>query len=171
MTMTRRRFVASSLVLGAGAATIPGHIAWADEKSDALSKAIGESPLVYVSPLRSDGSESRCHAEVWFVPDGGDLLVVTDAKRWRAVAIGKGLGQARLWVGDFGVWKKAEGRYLQAPGCDANARLEKDPAAHERALEAFGSKYASAWGSWGPRFEKGLASGERVLIRYTPQGG
>ncbi len=171
MTMTRRRFVANSFVFGTGIAAVPHNVAWADAKPDDLSKAINESPLVYVSPLRKGGAESQCHAEVWFVADGGDLLVVTEAKRWRAEAIGKGLGSARLWVGDFGVWKKSKGRYREAPGCDASARLEKDPAVHERALQAFGTKYASAWGSWGPRFKKGLASGERVMIRYTPRRG
>ncbi len=168
MKFTRRRFVARSLVLGAGVALLPRRFARAEASQTALEKAVAESPLVYISPLRSDGQESQCHAEVWFVPDGKDLLVVTDAKRWRAAAIGKGLDRARLWVGDYGVWKKADGKFREAPGCDARASLEKDAAAHARALETFGQKYASAWGSWGPRFEKGLASGERVLIRYAP---
>jgi hypothetical protein len=127
-----------------------------------------ESPLVYVSPLRSNGDESRCHGEVWFVEDAGELLVVTNPKRWRAAAIGAGLATARIWVGDFGLWKKAENRFREAPGCLATARIEPDPSAHDRALKLFGEKYPSAWGSWGPKFKNGLASGDRVMIRYTP---
>ncbi len=34
-------------------------------------------------------------------------------------------------------------------------------------LQKFGAKYPAEWAKWGPRFTKGLASGERVLIRYT----
>lgn len=171
MTLTRRRFVTNALVLGAGAALLPLRIARADTHANKLKSAIAESPLVYVSPLKSNGNTSSCHGEVWFVPDGGDLLVVTDAKRWRARAIGMGLDKAQLWVGDYGVWKRANGRYKQAPSSQARATIEADPAVHARALQSFGKKYASEWGSWGPRFKQGLASGERVLIRYAPVAG
>lgn len=168
--VSRRKFLEWGAVMGAGLAVPLPAFAWAPSKE--LAAAITSSPLVYVSPLRTDGSESRCHGEVWFVADEAagknDLLVVTNPERWRAAAIGRGLGKARLWVGDYGVWKNAEGRYRGAPGCVAAARLEKDVEVHARALEAFGKKYASSWDSWGPRFKKGLASGERVLIRYSP---
>ncbi len=133
-----------------------------------LDQALAQSQLVYVTPLKSDGSESACHGEVWFVTDGADVLVVTAAERWRAAAIGKGLDRARLWVGDHGVWKRAAKAWEKSPTTDATARIDADPAVHARALELFGSKYSREWGKWGPRFEKGLASGERVLIRYSP---
>jgi hypothetical protein len=163
---TRRAFLEAGLIASAGLGLPLRAFAW--EQPEALAQAISESPLVYVSPLRSNGDESRCHAEVWFVADEGSLWVVTDSKRWRAAAIGLGLRTARLWVGDFGLWKKSKGRYRQAPGCVALARIDSDPAAHDNALQLFGKKYASAWESWGPRFKNGLASGERVLIRYAP---
>ena len=99
--------------------------------------------------------------------DGDDLLVVTSPERWRAACISKGLDQARLWVGDFGMWKESKGGFRSAPGYDAKASLEADHAVHARALAAFGKKYPDEWDKWGPRFAKGLASGERVLIRYA----
>ena len=132
--------------------------------------ALGTSPLVYITPLKRDESESRCHSEVWFVQDGDSALVITGADRWRAIAIGKGLDRARLWVGDYGVWD-AKARYKAAPSFLAQALIEGTPAAHDHALALFGSKYPSDWGSWGPRFKGGLADGTRVLIRYRPGAG
>lgn len=129
--------------------------------------ALAESPLVYVSPLRKDGSESRCHGEVWFVEDGSDFLVVTADDRWRAVAVRRGLDRARVWVGDFGVWTRSD-RFRSGPRFLARASFESDAAARERALERFGAKYAREWGKWGPRFRKGLSDGSRVLLRYRP---
>lgn len=164
--ISRRTFLEAGLIAGAGLVLPLRAFAW--DQPTALAKAIEESPLVYVSPLLANGDESKCHGEVWFVAEEGEMLVVTNPERWRAAAIGQGLGTARMWVGDFGLWKKSKGRYRQAPGCVATARLEPDPKAHERALKLFGEKYTSVWDSWGPRFKGGLASGERVLIRYTP---
>ncbi len=165
--ISRRLFLGAGFVAGVSLVLPLRARAW--ERPKALGAAIRKSPLVYVTPLRSSGSESRCHAEVWFVADGADLLVVTTSERWRAAAIARGLGTARLWVGDYGVWKKAEGRYREAPSCVAQARLDPDPVVHARALQAFGSKYAaSGWAKWEQRFKDGLASGERVMIRYTP---
>ena len=160
-TIDRRRFLeatAATLALGALAPRqlFAGHHEQAEK----------ESSLVYVSPLRKDGAESTCHGEVWFVKDGNDLLVVTAADRWRAQAIAKGLDRARLWVGEHGVWKNSNGAFRSSPMHDATARIDAD--AHQKALEAFGSKYSKEWGKWGPRFKDGLADGSRVLIRYSP---
>jgi hypothetical protein len=166
--MNRRDFLHAGIV--AGASVVFPLRARGFERSKALDEAIAKSRLVYVTPLLSDGSESKCHAEVWFADDAGDLLVVTNPERWRAAAIGRGLKTARLWVGDYGVWKKAADRFREAPVCVAQAQIEADPAVHARALVTFGKKYASSWDTWGPRFKNGLASGERVLIRYTPSG-
>jgi hypothetical protein len=132
--------------------------------------ALGSSRLVYVSPLRRDGSESRCHGEVWFVADGSDAVIVTAADRWKAVALGRGLDRARLWFGDFGVWTRSGDKFRSAPGFEARASRVVDPALRERALGAFGRKYADEWDKWGPRFRAGLADGSRVMIRYAPAG-
>lgn len=165
--LTRRGFLEAAAVATAGL-VLPRRAFASWEPPQVLSRAIASSPLVYVTPLRSDGSESRCKGEVWYAADGADLLVVTNPGRWRAAAISRGLDRARLWVGDYGLWKQANERFREAPGCLAKARIETDRAVHARALEVFGKKYAASWSSWGPRFEKGLASGERVMIRYTP---
>lgn len=69
-----------ALKLGAGAACaalLPMRAFGAEETRDGLQPAMVESDLVYVTPMRSNGAESRCQAEVWFVEDGGDAVVVT----------------------------------------------------------------------------------------------
>jgi hypothetical protein len=163
----RRSFVVGAAASLAAMAWPIGVRAEAGADDSALEKALAGSYVVYLSPLKSDGSESFCHAEVWYVMDGDDVLVVTSADRWRAVAIAKGLDRARLWVGEHGIWKRAGKAWEQDPTVDATGTIEGDGKAHERALATFGAKYAKEWGKWGPRFEKGLTSGERVLIRYT----
>ncbi len=161
-----------ALLSAAGAATallLLPRTTWSRARlalSAAAKQALGASPLVYITPLKKDGGESRCHAEVWFVADGDDALVVTGSDAWRAVAIGKGNTQARLWLGDFGVWTDADSGWKSAPSFDADAKLERDAAAHAHGLALFGTKYAAEWGKWGPRFKDGLADGSRVLIRY-----
>ena len=172
--ITRRSFVRGGLALAGGAAMagaglVPRSVrAHGHDDTKAALAAAASSPLIYVSPLKSGGLESRCHGEVWFVADGRDLLVVTDAERWRAACIAKGHDQARIWVGDYGVWTRSQGAFRKAPSYVASARLDRDPAAHARALEVFGRKYAKGWSDWGPRFRDGLASGKRVMIRYSP---
>ena len=165
MRLTRREL----LIASAGAALIPriGH-AEASALSPAAKAALDTSPLVYVTALKRDGSESRCHAEVWFIGEGDSALVVTSSKAWRARAIGKGLTRARLWVGDHGTWDSSgKTRAFDAsPSFLAEASLETAQAAHDHALTLFGSKYTREWGSFGPRFKTGLADGSRVLIRY-----
>lgn len=161
---TRRRFLAA-VVAGAAAAGLPRTTRAA---APTFEQAARESGLVYVSPLLADGAESTCHAEVWFVIDGGDLLVVTNRERWRAAAIARGLDRARLWVGDHGLWRSTKEAWRESPSADATARFDGDLEVRKRALALFGAKYEGEWRKWGPRFEKGLASGDRVLIRYTP---
>lgn len=169
MQLTRRELLIAGSA-SAASALLP-RFARADAAglSAAARAALGTSALVYVTALKRDGAESRCHAEVWFVKDGDSALVVTGSDRWRAQAIQKGLTRARLWVGDHGVWD-ARGKdtaYQGAPSFLAAAGIEIAPAQHDHALSLFGSKYTKEWGSWGPRFKNGLADGSRVLIRYS----
>jgi len=166
--ITRRQFLALG---GAGAAAL----AWpraaralAYELPQAAKDALAKSPLVYVSPLKKDGSESTCHGEVWFVQEGSDVVVVTAADRWKARAIASGHDRARLWVGDFGVWTRSGGKFKTAPTFLARASFDPGPVQRERALEAFGKKYPAEWDTWGPRFRDGLVDGSRVLLRYEP---
>ena len=133
--------------------------------SAALPADTNRSRLIYITPLKPDGSESRCQAEVWFMRDGDALLVVTQADAWRAKAIGKGLDVAKIWVGDVGVWSRNP-EYRELPAVMARASLVTDPAAHASLLDKFGGKYSDEWPVWGPRWKTGLADGSRVLIRY-----
>jgi hypothetical protein len=170
---SRRSFLAGTAA-SAVALLLPRGKAGADEAfalPRATRAALAESPLIYLSPLRSDGAESVCHGEVWFVRDGAELLVVTATDRWKARAVSGGLDRACIWVGDFGRWKKADGRFKTGPSFVAKARFDADASVIESALAAFGAKYPDEWGKWEPRFRKGLADGSRVLIRYRPVGG
>ena len=130
-------------------------------------RAAEQSPLIYLSPIKTDGELSACQAEVWYLEDGGVNYVVTDATAWRAKAVEQGLTTARIWTGDEGVWTRSNGAYLNLPQHDASAEFETDAAEHARLLELFGAKYADEWGTWGPRFKNGLADGTRVMLAYS----
>jgi hypothetical protein len=151
---------------GGGAVDAP-----AADAEAALATALAESDTVYLTPLRSDGTESRCQAEVWFVLDGPDLCVVTAVGAWRARAVRAGLYRARLWVGDLGVWTRTEGRYRNLPMLEASGAFITGADEQARVLELFGSKYPVSWVLWGPRFRNGLADGSRVMLRYRHDAG
>lgn len=160
-----------ALKVGAGAACaalLPRQAWGAEGTGTGLQAALAESDLVYVTPLRSNGTESLCQAEVWFVEDGGDAVVVTATDAWRARAVTQGLDRARLWVGDVGVWTDSDGAYRKLPGTMARASMVTGATEHARLLEVFGDKYALEWIIWGPRFRNGLEEGSRVMIRYAP---
>ena len=156
-------------MLLAGAAFVPRLRAQESAAlSEAAQSALAKSSLVYVSPLHPDGSESRCHGEVWFFVDDGDVVLGTDQKRWKARAVQKGWDRARIWVGDFGPVGKAGSLYRDAPQFDALASIDADPATFAKLMQSFGEKYKDGWGKWGPRFQKSYDDGTRVLIRYRP---
>ena len=170
--LSRRDFLRALTAAGAALLLPPGRLR-ADQVfalPEATRAALEKSRLIYLSPLRSDGAESECHGEVWYVRDGAELLVVTAADRWKALAVRRGLDGARIWVGDFGQWKKSDGRFKTGPSFLAKARFDAEDSVIEAALAAFGVKYPDEWGKWEPRFRKGLADGSRVLIRYRPSG-
>jgi hypothetical protein len=157
-----------------GALVIPRLRVRADEAytlPDATRAALETSGLVYISPLRADQSESRCHGEVWFLFDQGGVLISTGTDTWKAQALAKGRDGARIWVGDFGQGSAVGDRYLEGPTFLTRAREERDPEAFRRLLDAFGKKYPDGWEKWEPRFKKGWEDGSRVLIRYQPVGG
>ncbi len=168
MQLTRRELLIAGSATAASALLPRFARAEAGGLSAAARAALGTSPLIYVTALKRDAAESRCHAEVWFVQDGDSALVVTGSDRWRAQAIQKGLTRARVWVGDHGGWDPSgkTKAYQVSPAFLAAASIETTPAQHDHALVLFGSKYTKEWGSWGPRFKNGLADGSRVLIRY-----
>jgi len=165
--MTSRRsflqLTGAALAIGA----VPLRAAEPNAKAK-LDQALGSSALIYITPLKKTGSESKCHAEVWFVYDGANIYVVTSSSAWRAKAIGSGLTGAQMWVGEFGVWKDANDAYRSAPKLIANGAKVDDAATQARILDAFGTKYRPEWPKWGLRFRDGLKDGSRVMLRYTP---
>jgi hypothetical protein len=162
--ITRRAF------LGGCAATLLAPLARA--RAAEREVALATSGFVYVSPLRSDGSESTCHGEVWFGWLDGSVLVLTGSERWKARALDKGLDRARIWVGDYGPWKKLFARneaFRQGPSFEARAEAVRDaPELVERLLRIYDRKYPEEIGRWRERMRQGYADGSRVLIRYTP---
>ena len=135
--------------------------------SDSVRAALAKSQLIYLTPLHGDGRESTCQGEVWYVEHDGDLFVSTRAEAWRSRAISNGRARTRIWIGEFGPWRSADGAYRSAPQVQALGSHETDAAVHGQVLEKFGNKYAAEWDKWGPRFHDGLADGSRVMLRYA----
>ena len=158
--ITRRTLVA-------GAALAPIAL-WARAALANAQSALETSKLVYLTPIKSDGEESSCKAEIWFGYHGSDIYVVTPPDAWRAEAVSRGLTRARLWVGEFGVWTRSNDAFRAAPELMATGSLETDVDVHAAVLDSMGVKYADdGWGRWGERFREGLADGGRVMIRYV----
>ncbi|MEM7468044.1 MAG: hypothetical protein AAF387_14310, partial [Pseudomonadota bacterium] len=128
--------------------------------------ALKKSPLIYLSPILSNGRQSRCHAEVWFVHQDEEIFIVTWADKWKAKAMRRGLQRARIWIGDFGPWRSANERYLAAPSLEIEGDFETDPKMHTALVEKFAIKYKSEWRTWDKIVKDGLAKGEWVLLRY-----
>jgi hypothetical protein len=121
-----------------------------------LEKALRESQYVYIQSERSTGAFGK-PAEIWFMYDGGAVLVGTPQTAWRVKRIKAGRKRARIAVG------KADG-----PSFDATGELVRDPAVEQRLLAEFGRKYPDGWQRFADRFRDGFKSGERVIVRYTP---
>jgi hypothetical protein len=136
-----------------------------------VSGLLERSGFVYVSPLKHDGSESRCHGEVWYGWLDGRVVLITASTTWKARALARGLARTRIWVGDHGRVGRVLGSgdgYRKAPAFEASAAPSKDAALLDRLMATYRRKYPNEIGSWEPRMRAGFASGERVLIVYTP---
>ena len=111
----------------------------------------------------------RVRAQSWL---DGAVVITTGSDRWKARAIDRGLDTARIWVGDYGRWKKLAGRneaFRQAPHFDAKgAMLPNDALLLERLLAQFERKYPDEIGRWRDKMRSGYLDGSRVLLRYTP---
>lgn len=145
-------------------------VAEAGVSSD-LEATLEKSPYVYISPLRSDGEESTCHGEVWFGWIDGAVVLNTGSERWKSRSVKRGLDRARIWVGDYGRWKKMIGRneaFRRGPGFDARASIVKDDALLDRLLEVYEGKYPEEIGEWRDKMRSGYRDGSRALIRYVP---
>ena len=134
---------------------------------------LDKSKLVYISPLKKDGTESTCHGEVWFTWLDGSVLINSRRGTWKVRALKAGLDRARIWVGDHGRWKdfvnsKRSHKYLEGPSFDARAHFETDRAVLERLIKLYGDKYGGDFDRWREDMQTGFYSGQRMLIRYTP---
>lgn len=162
--ITRRTLLAYS---GAAFAAGAAHVRAAALSETAL-QALAKSDVVYLTPLKQDASESRCHAEVWFVFDGTDVFVVTSSSAWRAKAIQRGWNRARMWVGEFGNWTNAKNAFRKAPELVATGTLITDADKQKQVLDRFGDKYHLEWIVYGPKFRNGIKDGSRVMLQYAP---
>ncbi len=158
--LTRRQTLAGALLLPS--------LPLLGKLDEAKRDVLRSSRLIYLTPIKSDGNESACKGEVWFMYDGDSHLhVVTQNEAWRANAIRQGLTQARIWVGEFGVWSTAGDAYRAAPELMLDGAIETDEQVHNRVLAKMGTKYSDEWGVWGPRFRDGLQDGSRVMLKYA----
>ncbi len=174
--LDRRHFLGAALSLLAWPLARYGHAADATAgRASSLSaetlSALASSPLVYVCPLKSDGSESSCHGEVWFGWIDGSVIVNTSAETWKSRSLAKNLDRARVWVGDYGRWKGTLTRnesFRAAPHFDAHVARETDTAVLDGLLVIYGKKYPAEIDRWRDKMRQGVADGSRLLLRYTP---
>lgn len=136
------------------------------QQFDVAEVALRNSQLIYLTPIKSDGTESSCKGELWFFYQKPDIWVVTQSDAWRADAIRKGMSTARIWIGEFGIWQDAGDAYRSAPELMVQGEIIDYMVEHESLVDLFGPKYVAEWDVWGPRWKDSLASGGRVLIRY-----
>tara|TARA_B100001123_G_scaffold400212_1_gene485807 strand:- start:1200 stop:1739 length:540 start_codon:yes stop_codon:yes gene_type:complete len=137
----------------------------------AVLAALEDSPYVYVSPLRSDGEESRCHGEVWYGWYEGSVFMTCETKTWKVRSVQSGLNSARLWVGDYGRWKGALGKntsFTAGPKFDAKVSISDDEKNLSQLFKELARKYPKGWRRWEDRMKKAHKEGSRVLLRYTP---
>jgi len=174
---TRRRFIQRSGLTMAGLAAgmnfnlRPARGATAAGGRPDLN-LLESSPFVYISPLKSDGKESSCHAEVWFAWLDDSIVITVAADRWKATALRRGLDRARIWVGPHGRWKTMVGGrnedFLDAPNFIARAERvgKEDKTLIDRLLGVYEKKYPEEIGRWRDGMRSGNADGSRILIRY-----
>ena len=133
--------------------------------SDRLS--FERSRYVYISPLRSNGGESRCHGEVWFAWIDDNIIVTSRTETWKVRSVRRGLDQARIWVGDYGRWKKGKNESFRGGSrFDTRSALIEDPILLSQTLALFANKYPKEFPKWKDRMETGHRDGTRVLLRY-----
>ena len=178
--ISRRAFVSGALVLwawprpgraGTPAPPTPGIVRPDGSVVPAMIPVLEQSPHAYVSPLRSDGSQSACHGEVWFAWLDGAVVTTTSSGSWKARALAKRLDRARIWFGNYGRWKDPGGRneaFRRGPNFEARASRVRDAALLERVLAVYDTKYPEEIGRWRERMREEVASGKRVILRYAP---
>lgn len=143
-----------------------------ESRSELPVDLLERSPFVYISPLQTDGSESRCHGELWYAWLDGSVVVTVARDGWKARALARGLDRARVWVGDHGRWKTWYGgrneSFRAAPHFEARVTRAEQPGLLDRVLDVYERKYPDEIADWRGRMRAGNADGSRILLRYTP---
>jgi len=178
--ISRRAFLSGAMALlawpkpgraGTPAPPLPGLVRPDGTFVPEMIPVLEKSPYAYVSPLRSDGSQSKCHGEIWFAWLDGALLTTTSATSWKARALARSLDRARVWVGNYGRWKHPGGNneaFRRGPNFEARVERVRDPKVNERILAVYEKKHSKEIGKWSGRMRKEVASGKRVILRYVP---
>ena len=173
LPLTRRQFTRAIAWTGVGASALslaPTRAPAASPALPAPAKLLEESPFVYISPLGRDGSESTCHAELWYAWLDEAVVVIVATDRWKAKALRRGLDEARIWVGNHGLWKTWYGgrneAFRDAPSFVAKGEAVEDAALLDRLLARYETKYPEEIADWRDPMRNGFADGSRTLIRY-----
>ena len=145
----------------------------ADAAGPGISKqTLVDSDFAYISPLDAKGSESTCHAEVWYAWLDGSVVVIVSRDGWKAQAAAKGRDTARIWIGNYGRWKGFFGTrneaFRKAPSFDAQVERVRDEGVLDRLLATYEEKYPAEIASWRDRMRNGFSDGSRVILRYRP---
>lgn len=137
----------------------------ADQSENKIPDELKSSKLIYLTPIKSDGEESKCQGEVWFIYLDSKIYVTTATDAWRAEAIRKDLTKARIWIGEYGPWSRAKEKYKEAPELMIEGKLFEDQNQFPEILEAFNEKYPDE-GRYPRVFKEEIESGKRVVLRY-----
>lgn len=136
-------------LLAAGAtATLPADV----------DAALRSAKYVYLQSERKTGEWSK-PAEIWFHAENGAVYVATRPTSWRVRRIGWKRTKARIAVG------KPDGPTFVARG----ELVKGDRALQDRLMADYAKKYADGWSRFEQDFRNGFASGDRVIVRYTPE--
>ena len=99
--LSRRALLSGGAFLVGALAFLPRRLRAEGAKYEvgaAVQAQLEKDKLVHVCPLKSDGRESSCHAEVWYFWDRGAVVIATATKGWKVRAVKGGKDKARLWV-------------------------------------------------------------------------
>lgn len=155
-----------SLVGQAEEETADVDVADSEEESSEteIPEELETAKLIYLTPIKTDGEESKCQGEVWFVYLDSRLYVTTATDAWRAEAIRKDLKDARIWIGDYGVWTRAEEKYKEGPELMLEGSIFDDEDKLPEILEAFTEKYGT--GRYPRVFKEEIEEEKRVVLEY-----
>ena len=125
--------------------------------SPEVQKVLADSPYVYISSTRKDGSLSS-PSEIWYMWHDGAVYVGTRPTSFRVKRIKAGRPDAKIAVG------KTDGPSFMATGS-----VVKDPAIEAQLMQTFAKKYTTGWATHEANFRNGFKDGSRVIVKYTPK--